>query len=227
MSRQKQMYIVLDTETCPLVPSAEINTKNMWVYDLGFAVVDRYGTVYETHSYVISDIFQSETELMKSAYYADKIPQYLIDLQNGTREMVSFYTARKALIDTMKKYHTNVVIAHNARFDYGTLQNTQRWLTKSKYRYFFPKSTEIWDTMKMANDTICKQKKYRKFCEENGLLTKNGQVRKTAEALYRFITNDTSFVENHTGLEDVMIEKEIFAKCNAMHQKMRRKLWEN
>ena len=88
-----------------------------------------------------------------------------------------------------------------------------------------PFGTEVWDTMKMASDTICKQKTYKKFCEENGYLTKKGQVRKTAEILYKYITKNNDFIESHTGLEDVMIEKEILAYCFRQHKAMRKKLY--
>ena len=37
---------------------------------------------------------------------------------------------------------------------------------------------------------------------------------------------NNDFVESHTGLEDVLIEKEIFAKCMAQHKKMRKNVWE-
>ena len=47
-----------------------------------------------------------------------------------------------------------------------------------------------------------------------------------AEILYRYITLNNEFVEDHTGLEDVLIEKEIFAKCMAQHKKMRKSPWE-
>ena len=79
----------------------------------------------------------------------------------------------------------------------------------------------------MAQDTICKQKRYQKFCEENGYLTKNGQVRKTAEILYRYLINNTDFVESHTGLEDVNIERQIFMACLRQHKKMRRNAYNN
>jgi hypothetical protein len=52
-----------------------------------------------------------------------------------------------------------------------------------------------------------------------------GRVRATAEILYRYITLNTDFIEDHTGLEDVLIEKEIFAKCMAQHKKMRKDVW--
>ena len=54
---------------------------------------------------------------------------------------------------------------------------------------------------------------------------KTPQVRLTAEILYRYITGDDNFVESHTGLEDVMIEKEIFKACMAKHKPMRKKLF--
>ena len=74
----------------------------------------------------------------------------------------------------------------------------------------------------MANDTICKQVRYKEWCYLNGYLTKNGRVRKTAEILYRYITGNNDFTESHTGLEDVMIEKEIFAHCIRQHKPMRK-----
>jgi hypothetical protein len=46
------------------------------------------------------------------------------------------------------------------------------------------------------------------------------QVRKTAEVLWRYLTDNTSFEEDHTGLEDVAIEAQIFAECVRQHKKM-------
>lgn len=219
---KRNYYLTLDTETCPLVKMDKVDPWQMFVYDVGGAIVDKKGNVYETFSYVISDIFQAETDLMKSSYYADKLPQYVQDLSSGKRQMVSFYTARKTIFDLCDKYEVKAIIAHNARFDYGALTNTQRWLTKSKYRSFLPKSVPLWDTQKMARDTICKQPTYKKWCEQTGNLTKTGRVKESAEALYRYITCQDDFNESHTALEDVLIEKEIFAKCIAQHKKMRK-----
>ena len=69
--------------------------------------------------------------------------------------------------------------------------------------------------------------KLKKYCKENGYLTnhKTPQPRLTAEIIYRFISGNKDFVESHTGLEDVMIEKEILAYCYKKHKKMNGKLW--
>jgi hypothetical protein len=197
----------------------------MWVYDAAWAVVDKRGSVYKTRSFVVDEIFNHETELMQSAYYAKKIPQYKEEIAQGLRIVASFYEIRQALLEDIAEFEVTEIYAHNMRFDYGTLNNTQRWLTKSKFRYFFPYGMEICDTLKMSRQVIGKMPTYRKFCEENGYLTKNGQLRFTAEILFRFISKNNDFVESHTGLEDVMIEKEILAYCFKQHKKMERHLW--
>ena len=218
--------MVIDTETCPVDKDLqEVLPSNMWTYDIGWAIVDKRGKVYKTRSFVNADIFLAEKELMNSAYYADKIPMYWKQIKSGERVLTSWYTIKKTLRKDMAEYGVKEVYAHNMRFDYGTLNNTERWLTKSKYRYFFPYGTEICDTLKMARQVIGTMPTYRKFCQENGYLTKNGQLRFTAEILYRFISKDNTFVEKHTGLEDVLIEKEILAYCFKQHKKMVRQLW--
>jgi DNA polymerase III epsilon subunit-like protein len=164
---------------------------------------------------------------MESAYYAKKIPQYKEDLANGTRTLANTYEIRKALCEIVEEYDCKFVIAHNARFDYNALNNTQRWTTKSKYRYFLPRGLEWWDTLKIARSVMGEMPTYRKFCEENGYLTKNGRLRFTAEICYRFITKDNTFKESHTGLEDVKIESEILAYCHRQHKAMKKKLWGN
>lgn len=228
IDRRISYKIMMDTETANVhVVDGKLDMRDVLVYDIGWAVVDKRANIYETKSYIVKEIFYQEAELMRSAYYAKKIPLYLEEIAQGKRVVASFYEIRKDLLETMEKYNTNTVVAHNSRFDLNALNATQRWLTKSKYRFFLPYGTEIWDTMKMANDTICKQPTYKKWCERNGYITANGQVRKTAEVLYRYICCNPAFVEAHTGLEDVMIEAVILAKCFAQHKKMRKKLFES
>ena len=230
IDRRHNYFLVIDTETANTTDEeGNFSTSSALVYDLGFKVCDTAGNTYERYSFIIYDVFFKMKDVMQTAYYADKIPQYMEDYKEGKRICVQFMTARKILADTMKRYETNIVCAHNARFDYGSLNATCRYLTKSQTRYFFPYGTEIWDSLKMANDTICKQKWYIEFCEENGFMTKHKTPRPkaTAEVLYKYIKNDIDFVESHTGAEDVDIETEIVFKCIRQHKKMRKKLWEN
>lgn len=211
-------YIVFDCETT--------NTMDdPMVYDLGWSVINDKFEVLAERSFVNADIFIEEKELMKEAYFADKIPQYVEEIADGKRELRRFNTIRKAFADDCKNFEVVAIMAHNARFDYKALQSTQRYLTKSKYRWFFPFGVEIWDTLKMARQTFGKNPEYREFCIENGFITKNNQLRMTAEILYRFITKDLQFEEEHTGLADVRIEREIFRHCVQMNPEIERRLW--
>jgi DNA polymerase III epsilon subunit-like protein len=200
-------FLVLDTETTN-------GLDDPLCYDIGFAVVDGYGNVYETHSYVVADVFLDE-ELMASAFFADKIPQYWADIKSGKRILRRYKTIRHILADVIRQHDIQIICAHNARFDYLSTALTQRFLTSSKYRYFLPYGLQIWDTLKMAREVFADDESYKTFCVSNGFVTKNGQNRYTAEIIYRYLTANLDFVEEHTGLEDVLIEKDILAYCLA------------
>ena len=132
MDKRISYKIVVDTETCPLDRDMEgVTPSNMFTYDIGWAVVDKRGNVYKTASYVVADIFLDEQALMKSAYYADKIPNYWKDIREGKRKLATWNTIRKQFINDIKEYNIKQVFAHNMRFDHGTLNNTERWLSKS------------------------------------------------------------------------------------------------
>ena len=198
-------YIVLDTETTN-------SLEDPIAYDIGFAVIDENGKVYAKFSFVVAEVFLDK-ELMASAYFVDKIPQYWKDIEDGERELRKLSTIRQTLNRVCEEFEVEAIIAHNARFDYRSTAITQRYLTSSKYRYFLPYGVELWDSLKMAREVFKNDEEYAEFCYKNDYLTSRGVRRYTAEILYRFITNDNSFIESHTGLEDVMIEKDIFVEC--------------
>ena len=150
---------------------------------------------------------------------------YEDDLRAGSRKMVQYNTARKHIANLCEKYNVRAIIAHNARFDYRATNTTQRYLTCSKYRYFLPYGIEVWDTLKMVRSTVAKQKSYLRWCEENGFMVNGKRPRMTAEILYKYMINDIDYKEIHTGLEDVLIEKEIFVWCVRQKKKMDKKLW--
>lgn len=210
-------YLMLDTETtneleCP------------FCYDVGFSAITDNGKVLEKHSYVVADIFLDK-DLMSSAYFADKIPQYWADIKADKRKLRKWATIRTIVRDVMAQYDINTIIAHNMRFDYCSTNTTQRYLTCSKWRYFFPYGTKFVCTLKMAREVFGKDEEYIAFCEQNAYLTTYGKPRFTAEILYRYLTNNIDFVESHTGLEDVEIETEIFFACKNQMPQVDGLLW--
>lgn len=191
----KTLYALIDTETCG-------SLEHPYVYNFAYSVIDAYGFVYEQGSFINRDIFVGFKDLMDTAYYANKIPQYRQQIWDNEIQVANWYEIKSHFWDVCDKYNIKAVIAHNARFDFKACNNTQRLKT---YAPFFHPNVEIWDTLLMARDTIGKQKRYLKFCNENQYLTANGKPRMTAEILYRYITKNNDFVEAHTALEDVNI----------------------
>ena len=205
MINPNEKIVIVDTETTN-------SLEDPICYDVGFAVVDSFGNIYERFSFVVAEVFLDE-ELMSSAYFAEKIPQYWQEIKEGKRKLAKFSTIRFKFADVCKKWNVKIIAAHNARFDYRSLNLTQRFLTSSKYRYFFPFGIQIWDTLKMSREVLKNNDAYGEFCYNNNFLTQRLCKKFTAEVIFRFITGCLDFEESHTGLEDVLIEKEIFSYC--------------
>ena len=92
--------MVLDCETAPCDRTIEeVTPINMLAYDIGWVITDKRGNVYAERSFVNADIFLDEQELMRSAYYANKVPEYWEDIKSGKRIITSFYIIHKALMD--------------------------------------------------------------------------------------------------------------------------------
>lgn len=227
MARPRDYILMLDTETANTIDAnGKLDMSDVLCYDIGWIVTDRHGNIYQTRSFVNRDIFVYERELMRTAYYARKIPQYISDIRAGTRIMADLYTIRQTMLGDIANYKIKYVCAHNSRFDNNALQRTQSYITKARYRYWFAFDSVIWwDSLRMARSLIAKKPNYIKFCTKNNYLTKTGKPQLTAEVLYRFITKDNSFKESHTGLEDVLIEKEIMTYCFRQHKPFDKELY--
>ena len=213
MSRTKEMYLVIDTETCNTI-------EQPLPYDVGYAICDRYGNIVLEKSFVVAETFLDMPEAMQSAYYAEKIPRYWEDIKNGTRVVKSIWNIRRELHTDMKTYSVKWVGAYNMGFDKRALNNVMRYTTKSFCRWFFPFGTKFFCIWHMACQTLMNSRNYIRFAKENGLESEKGNILTSAESCYRYLKNMIDFSESHTGLEDVKIEIEIMAKCFATHKKI-------
>lgn len=229
MDKRVSYFIGVDTETCNglVTNDGKLDLSQSLVYDIGWAICDKRGRIYKTRSFLVAEVFCDMKDIMRTAYYSEKLPSYWEDIKAGRRILATLYYIRKKFREDCEEWNIKAIFAHNALFDLRALNNTIRYITKSRNRYFFPYGIEIWDTLKMSRQTIGNQKTYKRFCEKNGYMTahKKPRVRLTAEVLYRYITGNNDFNESHTGLEDVLIEIKIFNKCVRQHKKMEKRLF--
>ena len=65
---------------------------------------------------------------------------------------------------------------------------------------------------------------YCLYCAKNGFYSKKGNMTTNAETVYKYLTKDKDFEEEHTGLADVRIELKILCKCLTYHEKINRNI---
>lgn len=203
------MNIILDVET------AGTFGKSL-VYDLGFIVVDNNGTIIDSRNWVIDDIYYGMKDKMQTAYYAEKLPTYDIEIANGEREVISMANAYKEFADICEYYKVRKAYAFNAIFDYKALNYTSKVCSNGFITEFLPANVKMNCILGASLSTICNSKKYADFAER----TEKGNIRVNAENVYRYITQDIEFIEAHTGLADAIIENEILKACKKRHQAM-------
>lgn len=197
------------TKVCMIDTETTNTFDDPLCYDLGYEIFDLDGNLYDRNSFVNADVFLDK-ELMASAFFLDKLPAYWKDIDEGKRELKSWRTITHTLYHAIMANEVKIICAHNARFDYRAIHTTQRYETASRWRWVLPWGIEWWDTLRMARELLSKDADYKAFCMANELMTTKNTPRLTAEAVYKYITNNPHFEEAHTGLEDVQIERKIF-----------------
>jgi hypothetical protein len=209
--KQKIMNVlVIDTETANSV-------EQPLPYDVGYAIVDtETGEILTEKSFVVAEIFLDK-ELMKDAYFAEKIPMYWDDLKAGKRIMKSIFNIRKTIKSDMSLYNVSKVGAYNMGFDNRATRNDIRYLSGSLIKWFFPYGTEFFCIWHMAcTSGLLNSANYVNYATTHGFVSDAGNIQTSAECAYRYLKNDPIFAESHTGLEDVKIEVEILMNCLKM-----------
>lgn len=214
----RERILVVDVETAGFFGTPK-------VYDLGLAVVERTtGKVLETASFIIEEVFYGCKREMKTAHYACKMPQYHAGIVTGKWDVVSLRDARDYVWGLMCLHNINRVYAYNAAFDKGALNSTIEYVSGGFVTEFFPEGTEFACIWHAACTTIMLQRGFRPFCEANGFVSKAGNIKTSAEVCYAYIKGDPAYAEEHTGLEDVLIETEILHWAIRQHKPMREEI---
>ena len=213
IDRRKKYIMCLDVETAG-------NIGSPLVYDMGFAVTDKKGNIYQKFSFVIEEIFDDK-KLMDTAYYAYKIPFYLQDLEEGKAIKCKFLEMREVFLKCLEVYNIDMVSAYNLNFDMRALRTTTEKLYGKGKRFLTSeyKDIELMCIWSFACEVIFTQKTFTKIATEQNWLTECGNYKTNAEVAYRYITRDYDFEEAHRGLQDVEIETQILAKCFAQKKK--------
>lgn len=217
IDKRKKYIMVLDVETTNNNMNSKFNDG--LVYDIGFVVTDKKGTIYAKRSFAIKEIF-NWSELMSTAYYKEKLPLYYKKIISNKMEIISIWEARARIKKAIELFNIKEVYAYNANFDYTTLNNTVRFLSGSGCRWFFPYGVEICDIWHIACQVLGTQKTFQ---WENVRNAKNNLIT-SAERMFAYLSQDFDFKEEHTGLADALIESKILSRCFKSHKSINKKI---
>ena len=99
--------------------------------------------------------------------------------------------------------------AYNSGFDIGVFDFCCEW-----YKIQNPlDNIKVHDIWGFVSEFISSTEDYQNFCETNELFTESGNYSASAESVYKYITKNLEFVEEHTALADSEIETEILFEC--------------
>lgn len=122
---KKKFYLTLDTETATL-PFANQICKNEndkqkisiakpLVYDIGWVITDRQGTVFKKANYLVQETF-FVPNVFNTAYYKNKRPIYMDLLAKGEIEAMQWNEIVKELLSDLQT--CDYAAAYNAAFDF-------------------------------------------------------------------------------------------------------------
>lgn len=187
-------------------------TPNKLIYDIGLVVAtleeDNTFTILETAQYLITEVFDNR-ELFDTAYYSVKRPKYYGLIRSATRKGIELKMELKVALANIRKLKTKYgitkVLAYNSNYDITAFAKTCDYYHKADP---IAELEEIC-IYGLSGKHIHATEDYRKWCEDNDFISPAGYYNTSAEDTYRYILGDTEYIEDHTGLKDVLMELEI------------------
>lgn len=193
--------LVFDTETTSL--------DKPFCYDVGYLIIDSETTLIEKEEHYVIEQTWHNLPLFESAYYKDKRPLYVQLMRAHKAKLVKWGYMTQALARDIKNYEITDAYAYNSPFDDKVFSFNCDW-----FKTLNPfDNVAIHDIRGYASEYITGTAAFQNFCEENNCFTDTGNYSGTAETVYRFITENETFVEAHMGAMDSEIEAEILLYC--------------
>lgn len=221
MGKRKRI-IVIDTEATPIVPMGDkVDPQKMRVYDVGYIIKDkRTPHVYAERSFVCGDIMFDPRDYMKSAYYAEKLPQYRMNYHDGGEWSIqSFRNCYKQFHRDCKEYDIKEIWAFNCRFDAQALDATIQDNSNGYIKRFAPRGVKWCDLWRLAGEHIANTAAYNEWAYTHGFYGETGIAKTGVEPITAYLRGETDFTERHTALDDARHEAAILDYLRYRHYK--------
>ena len=192
--------VVFDTET--------VSLEKPFCYNIGYTIVNvDNGETLVKRDYVVEQVWHNPM-LFITAYYADKRDIYVATMRSRKTVMAKYGYICQAMIRDFIKFEVAGAYAFNSPFDDKVFTYNSDWFKCNNPFDNIP----IFDIRGYVHQFMVDDN-FKKFCEDNGYFTDSGNYSTTAEVMYRYLTGNTDFIEEHTALSDSEIEAEILLEC--------------
>lgn len=193
--------VVFDTETTSL--------EKTFCYNIGYLVYDTDNhEVLLRKDFIVEQVWNN-LPLFSSAYYADKRELYVSKMRGRRAVLKKYGYITQEMKRDFEKFNVEYAFAYNAAFDEKVFNFMCDW-----YKVINPfDNVKIVDIMPFAYNFLCNTESYKQFCEQHQLFTDAGNYSMTAENVYRYVSGNTDFIEEHTALADSDIEAIILMEC--------------
>ena len=191
--------VIFDTETTSL--------EKPFCYNIGYVICDDNGTVLCERSFVVEQIWHN-LPLFSTAYYAEKRKIYISEMRARKATLEKFGYICQQMIRDFHSYEVERAFAYNSPFDEKVFNFNCDW-----YKCNNPfDNIPIVDIRGFVHRFIVNDR-YKDFCDKYGYYTESDNYSTTAETVYRYLSNNVDFIEEHTALSDSKIEKDILFAC--------------
>ena len=193
--------VVFDTET--------VDTEHPYCYNVGLVIFDTDEMrVLTKREYVIEQVWHNPM-LFSTAYYADKRPIYVSRMKGRKIKMSKWGFVCREMQTIFDTFDVKLAFAYNSSFDERVFNfNCDFFHTLNPFD-----NIPIKDIIPFVHNKIGFTPKFKQFCEDNEFFTESGNYSANAENVYRFISQNKEFTEEHTALADSEIELAILLEC--------------
>ena len=193
--------VVFDTETTSL--------EKPFCYNIGYVIANvETNKILCEREFVVEQVWHNPM-LFTTAYYSDKRELYVSRMRARQVIMDKFGYVCQNMIRDFKAYEIEIAFAYNSKFDEKVFEYNCDWFKCNNPFDNIP----IHDIRGFVHNYIAFKDNFQNFCEQNQYFTESGNYSTTAETIYRYVFNDTDFIEEHTALADSRIEYDILINC--------------
>ena len=193
--------MVFDTETT--------NLEKPFCYNIGYVVMDTESReIRAKRDFVVEQVWHN-TMLFTTAYYADKREIYVSRMRGRKVLMEKFGYITQQMCRDIADFEIQHAYAYNSGFDERVFAYNCDW-----FKCINPfDNVAIHDIRGYVHRKVAWNEDFQKFCDEQKEYTESGNYSTTAETVFRYLTGDLEWSEEHTALADSEIELAILCEC--------------